>query len=213
MTSPSRRFRDASDLLVGAAFLLGSLLAVYALPAGTPLRLFLVLPILFLVPGYLLMQLLVVPAAPAPARATHAIMSLGISPALVGLLALSTAFLPGGFRTGSIVGLVTLVGLGFAAGAGFRRWHVTPRSDERPQDAFEPGVSSPVDGSGALQDRSRPAASDVRLATPRHQAGPLEPSGEANPMQRPESSGDSVYVRARAASVDPPEREPQLVNR
>jgi len=82
---------------------------------------FITLVFLFTVPGYLLVQTLVVPARPAASRWVHALLGVGISPAVVGLLALSTAMIPGAFRPVVIISIVIGACAALAAAAFGRR--------------------------------------------------------------------------------------------
>lgn len=107
------------DVLVASGLLLVGAFAT-TLPVG-PLRLVLVLPVLLFAPGFLLLQAFVVPAARGTKLLWQGLASLGLSPALVGLLALSTAIVQGGFKLGAILALVTLGGLGLAGTAIARR--------------------------------------------------------------------------------------------
>lgn len=108
------------DLLVAGGLALVAGLAAVGLPDGSTLRMVVVLPILLLVPGYLLLQALIVPARSPATRGRHALLSLGVSPAVLGLLALATAIVPGGFTPGVILVVVT-VGCLALAGLGYRR--------------------------------------------------------------------------------------------
>lgn len=118
----SRAWKRSVDLLVAAGLMVLAGGAALALPDGSTLRLAFVVPILLVAPGYLLLQALIVPARSAATRGRHAVLSLGVSPALLGLLALSTAIVPGGFQEGAILAVVTIgsVVLG-AVGFGRRR--------------------------------------------------------------------------------------------
>lgn len=100
-----RRFSlgQSSDLIVAVLLAVASALTASALSAGDPMRAFVTLPILLTVPGYLLIQALLVPAPAAPVRVLHVLLGVGLSPALVGLLAMSTDLLPGGFRPMAII--------------------------------------------------------------------------------------------------------------
>lgn len=109
------------DILVAVTLGLVAALAFALLPEGSTLRLLLAMPMLFFVPGYLLIQAFAVPAAPRKERAVHGLFAVGVSPAVVGLLAFSTSLLPGGFRPVSIVVMVTLGVLAFATVAVMRR--------------------------------------------------------------------------------------------
>jgi uncharacterized membrane protein len=96
-------------------------------PARSPIRLLVTLPILLVAPGYLLLQTIAPGPASAGARSLQILLSLGLSPPLVGLLALATAVLPGGFRAGTIVMIVTTVCLMLLIAAAHRR---SPRDAE-----------------------------------------------------------------------------------
>jgi uncharacterized membrane protein len=110
------------------------------LAEGDLARVVLTLPVLLWAPGYLLMQAMLVPARDARRRAVHAVAAVGVSPAVVGLLALATAILPGGFRPAVIVSVVTLACVALAATAYYRRATWTPE----PADAQTPARGSPV---------------------------------------------------------------------
>jgi hypothetical protein len=120
-----------------------SALAVVAAAASSnldpgPLRLALTLPMLLFVPGYLLLQAFVVPAATGAARGWQALASFGISPALVGMFALLTAVVEGGFRLGAIVVLSLLGCLALGAAALVRRRALAqslPKGTEAPKAA------------------------------------------------------------------------------
>lgn len=119
------------DLVIAVAIALGGALAFTSLPGGSPLRVVLAAGVLFFAPGYLLLQALPIPHITRWSRATHAFLAVGISPAIVGLLALGTAMIPGGFRPGPIVAVVTLACLGFAGVAWYRR--AALHAHDRPQ--------------------------------------------------------------------------------
>lgn len=126
--APSRA-RSLPDVVLAALLALAAAAAT-ALPPGSTLRIALAMPVLFLVPGYLLMQALVVPAAPWRQRGIHLLMGLGLSPVVTALAALATSFVSGAFRPGVLVAVVTLVSLLLAGVATFRRL--------RPQNAAAP---------------------------------------------------------------------------
>lgn len=105
--------------MVGLLVIIGVLAAV-ALPEGNLLRFVLALPVLFFAPGYLLLQALI-PAGPESRRMWHALVAVGLSPVLVGLLALSTALVPGGFKPLPILIVVTLGSLVLLGLAAYRR--------------------------------------------------------------------------------------------
>jgi uncharacterized membrane protein len=115
-------WRIAADLVAACTFVSLAGLAFVALPAGSWLRVTLALSGLLFAPGYLLVEAVVGPSTLLTARRSlRACIAIGVSPALVGLLALSTAFGPGGFRPGAIVAAVTFACFAFAAIAYARR--------------------------------------------------------------------------------------------
>lgn len=118
-------WRRSIDLLVAASLVLVAGLAALALPGGG-VRLAITVPVLMLAPGYLLLQALLVPARSVGDRGRHLLLSLGVSPAVLGLMALSTAIVPGGFTEGVILAVVTL-GCLVLAGVGYRRRRATAR--------------------------------------------------------------------------------------
>jgi uncharacterized membrane protein len=128
--------KSSPDVLLGGVLALVGAWAFLILPAGSTVRIALVAPVLVLVPGYLLIQTLIVPASPPGRRAVHAVVAIGASPALVALAALATAIVPGGFRPGPIVAVVTLMTLGLAAAALYRRAaHAATADQGSPGDA------------------------------------------------------------------------------
>lgn len=114
------------DLAASAGLLTVALIAALAFPEGSVVRAAIAVPVLLIVPGYLLLQALFVPARPPSTRVVHGLIALGVSPALIGLLALSTVMLPGGFTAGAIFAVVTLTCLLLAAIALVRRARVEP---------------------------------------------------------------------------------------
>lgn len=115
------RFRDDRDILIAATLVLAALLAVLALPDGHLLRVVLVVPILLALPGYLFLQVFFVPPETGMARNWQIMLSIGLSPVLVALLAFSTSLFPGGFRPAAIVAVVTAACLAFAVVTMYRR--------------------------------------------------------------------------------------------
>jgi uncharacterized membrane protein len=95
------RWRAQADLLAALALVLVAAVAALALGPG-PLRVLLTLPALAVAPGYLLVQA-AVPRQRPSAWLRHACAALGAGPALLGLCALATALVPGGFRPVPIV--------------------------------------------------------------------------------------------------------------
>jgi hypothetical protein len=132
------------DILGAAALGLVAVAAAVTLPPG-PLRLTLVLPMLLFVPGYLLLQAFVVPAATGDRRCWQALASLGISPAVLGLLSLLTSVVEGGFRLGAILALTAFGSLAFAAAALVRR-RALSRSNSSPQTTDAPQAASAKSG-------------------------------------------------------------------
>lgn len=135
----------------GASILVLVAAAAVAMELTGPLRFLATLPMILFVPGYLLLQAVAVPAARGKELAWQAVASLGLSPALLGLFALATAIVEGGFRLGIIVGLSTILSLGLATVALVRRRAVSrPTKDAagaspvRPAPAVIPGAP-PVD--------------------------------------------------------------------
>lgn len=115
------RLRQSTDLLIAAPLAVLAALLASLLPAGNPVRIVLTLTILLTVPGYLLLQAIFVPARPIRSRAIQALLGIGVSPVIVGLLALSTALLVGGFGATAIIVTVTLTCLALALVAFVRR--------------------------------------------------------------------------------------------
>lgn len=159
-TGPVEGFRwldvaGASTLVVGAAF------GAYGLPPG-PLRMALALSLLLFAPGYLLLQAFVVPAARGTALLWQALASVGLSPALVGLFALATSVVQGGFSLGAIVILVTLGSLGMGVAALVRRRALvraatapkgTPKTLAQPLMSAQP---APAEAARAKSGTTRP---------------------------------------------------------
>ncbi len=119
------------DLAASAGLLTLTLIVALALPEGSVARAAIAMPVLLVVPGYLLLQALFVPAGRTRTRLVHALIALGVSPALIGLLALSTVMVPGGFTAGAIFTMVTLTSLLLAAIALVRRARVDPEPPYR----------------------------------------------------------------------------------
>ena len=113
---------SVADVLVAVGVLLvAAVLATVGDGAGVVRYLFAGL-VVFLVPGYLLLEALLPSNQPgAPPRAWRLAAAVGLSPALVGLLALATALVPGAFRPGTIIAVITLACIAFAAVAVLRR--------------------------------------------------------------------------------------------
>ncbi len=117
------------DLAVAAVFVV-----IAAVASGMPngaARAALTLPMIIFIPGYLMVQAIVGNARPT---AFQALIAVGLSPPLVGCLALMTAIVPGGFTAGPIITIVTVASLAMAAVAFVRRL----RSVSRPTVVAQP---------------------------------------------------------------------------
>ncbi len=124
---PSAR-RDLLDLALPCVAAGLAALALL-LPDGSGLRMALALPLLLFVPGHLLIAAVAPWPATARRRLVRACVAVGVSPPIVGLLALSTTLLPGGFRASSIVAVVTAACLALAGAAAWRRRSPRPARD------------------------------------------------------------------------------------
>lgn len=111
------------DLAACGALALAAAACAVALPAGSPLRFTLAIPALLFVPGYALLEA----CTGLGRRASHALVAIGLSPALVALAALATAVFPGGFRPIPIVAVTTVMSLAFTLAACVRRTLAAPR--------------------------------------------------------------------------------------
>lgn len=110
-----------SDVLLSTGLVVMAAAIAFLLPVGSTWRAALTLPVLLVAPGYLLLQSIFVPARRPRERLFHAVLGLGISPPILGLLALSTTVLPGTFSPNAIIGAVTVGCLALGALAVFRR--------------------------------------------------------------------------------------------
>lgn len=115
------RPRACSDVLISTGLVVLAAAIALTLPAESTLRAVLTLPVLLVAPGYLLLQSILVPARRPRRRVLHAVLGLGISPPLVGLMALSTTVVPGSFTPTTIIAAVTLGCLALGALAVYRR--------------------------------------------------------------------------------------------
>ncbi|MHB1262098.1 MAG: DUF1616 domain-containing protein [Thermoplasmatota archaeon] len=125
------------DIAIAGSLGIAATAAAVSLPPST-LRTVLALPMILFVPGYLLLQAFVVPAAAGRTRTWQAFASIGISPAILGLMALSTSIVQGGFRLGAILMVTTLGCLAFATTALLRRRalaHAASTPADAPQGA------------------------------------------------------------------------------
>lgn len=112
---------NGMDLVLGSAIAIAAGLAAIYHPDRLVLRGVLTVPALLVVPGYLLLQAILPSIDAAPTRTQQGVLALGISPALVGLVALSTAVTPWGFHRTPIILGVMLTSLGLAGTVLYRR--------------------------------------------------------------------------------------------
>ncbi|MGQ0535375.1 MAG: DUF1616 domain-containing protein [Methanobacteriota archaeon] len=140
---------DPTDLLVALGLVAGGAIALAFLPAGSWARLLVAVPVLLVAPGYLFLQAVAPRAATAEGRVVEALLSVGVSPCIVGLAALATALVPGGFRPLYILAAVTGLSALLAAAATLRRAlsraaapAVAPRDDRQ---AAEKPAPEPTD--------------------------------------------------------------------
>ena len=176
---------------MGAALLAPFFMAV--LPGGSLLRAVLLGVTLLVVPGYLLMQA-VEPAAGRARRAVHAAIALGVSPALVGLAALSTALLPGGFQAERIILVEVLLMVALGAVAWRRRMSAQPVLEAPdagippagiPPAAVAPVPSRPVDPMPVAPTPVAPAPgapAPIVLAPAAHDPVAPGPLGHSEPV-------------------------------
>ncbi len=115
------RLRSSVDIVAAAALALLAALLAFVVPDGAAFRIYVTLAILLTVPGYLLVQTVVVPTRRPRTRAIHLLLGVGVSPVVVGLAALSTAVVDGGFKPVPIVMMVTITCLSLAMIAFIRR--------------------------------------------------------------------------------------------
>lgn len=117
---PMSTWARSWDLLACCALVACACAAFVGLAEGAAMRMAFALPVLFFVPGYLLIEAVAGPAKASTGRAVRALLAIGVSPALVGLLALGAAVLPAGFRPAPIV-ILLAVACGVLAVAGVWR--------------------------------------------------------------------------------------------
>jgi uncharacterized membrane protein len=106
--TPFMRFwmamRGLADVVAALFLVIAAAVAFLTLPAGSWLRIALALPAVLIVPGFLLLRSFnLTSQARGGTRWWDVGLALGVSPAMVGLIALSTAVVPGEFRAGPIV--------------------------------------------------------------------------------------------------------------
>jgi uncharacterized membrane protein len=123
------KLRGNVDLVAVVGLAVLAALAWMALPDGSAARVALTVPVLLFVPGYLLVEAVTEREPSGRRRAVRALVAVGVSPPLVGLASLATAFLPGGFRPLPIVVVLTLACLALATAAFLRRSPGTPGLD------------------------------------------------------------------------------------
>lgn len=131
--------RGTWDVALSLVLAVVSVIAAFVLPDGSTIRFILALPTLLLVPGYLLLQALMLPRARGLSRPQEALLSLAASPAIVGLLALATWAVPGGFRPRLIIGTVAGACFMLAAIILQRRGRARDRNGDRGSQLKRPG--------------------------------------------------------------------------
>lgn len=138
--------REVLDLLAAAGLVLAAAVAASAGAPGGPLRMVLAALVVFVLPGYLLLEAALPSRQPGDMpRAMRFAAAVGLSPALVGLAALATALVPGGFKPVTILGAVTLLSIALAAVAVARRHR--PAADRA--GAASPSAAGPAGPRGA----------------------------------------------------------------
>lgn len=123
--------RGTADLVAGAILALVGALGARFLPDGDGARVALAAPVLLVVPGYLLIQTFVIRTETGHPRWFHVFFGIGLSPAVVGLLALATTVIPNGFQPAMIVAFVTVGCLLLAVVARMRRFHAIAADQEK----------------------------------------------------------------------------------
>lgn len=124
--SNAHGWRQSIDVGIAAALIVFAAIATAVFPDGSLVRMLVVFTALLTAPGYLLIQASLVPARSTRTRFRHLLVSVGVSPAVVALFALSAAILPGGFRPLPIIVFVTAGSLALAGVALLRRWAAQP---------------------------------------------------------------------------------------
>lgn len=122
-----------ADLAVASLLVVAGGVLALALPEGSLLRLAVGAPAILLAPGYLALQAAMRPG-PAERRPLHLVFALGLSPAIVGLIALATAIVPGGFRPPVII-VAIMAGCLAMAGVAYARRRQVPAQATAPQPA------------------------------------------------------------------------------
>lgn len=119
--TPLPSWRTHADVGVAAALIVVAA-GARLLPAGTT-RLMLTLPVLLVVPGYLLLQAM--RSHVAEHRIQDVLIGIGLSLPVLGLAALLTSVVPNGFTPTAIVTVTTVLCVGLAVTAVLRR-HADP---------------------------------------------------------------------------------------
>ncbi len=120
--APARQIRWL-DLALAASFAVVAAAAT-GLKSGSIGRVALTMPVLLFIPGYLLLQAAL--AGRERPSTFHVLMAVGLSPPLVGVLALLAAIVPGGFTAIPIITIVTVACVALAGIAFLRRSMVKP---------------------------------------------------------------------------------------
>ncbi len=113
-------WRLQGDLVVALLATIWVVAAAF-LPAGSYLRAGLTLPVLLVVPGYLLIQAVATPARTPESPGMDVLVALGVSPVVVALAALVTSLAPGGFTALPILVAVAVTGFALGSVAIWRR--------------------------------------------------------------------------------------------
>ena len=177
-----------ADLAACAAAVMLSAWAYLSLPERDPLRLLVSAPMLVFVPGYLLVEAFRSSRQPFKRRVLSAAVAPGATIALLGLLALSTAVLPGGFRPDSIVTIVTLACIGLVAAASYHRARIL----SSPTVEAPPRVVEPMRRPARKMNRPIQAPPIQRRAPPRSRP-------ESRPNGLPPSATGAAELAAKTA--------------
>lgn len=145
--------RDVDDLLAAIVLVILAFWATVALPPGSWARVAVVAPLVLALPGYLLIQAVLGPTSLRTSRLGHTAAALGVTPAVIGLLALSTTVLPGGFRIPSITKALAIGSVVFLVVAWVRRGF--PRASAvRPSNGIPSTPASPGQETVAFMSES-----------------------------------------------------------
>lgn len=138
-TAPAQSLRFGArtwDLWVALLVVVAAHLSIHTLPGADPIRLLMAALVLLFVPGYLALEA-IAPAVGRPRWGARTLFALGLTPPLVGLLALAAAA-TGRFGSDRIALLVTLSSTGCAGVAAARRLLRERRLRRAHQEALTP---------------------------------------------------------------------------